>query len=451
MPRTSSRTPTYRKRKGYTQALVTLKDAQTGQRKDFWLGEYNTPQSRERYHRIIAEWEANQRCWPTPDWAEQHDPYLQSNAPSITILIRDYWRWAERYYQPNESGTLRVVLRLIREHYGSLPADQFGPKKLRHLREAMIVGDSTATPPRPEWSRKYINQQMQRIRRMFRWAASYEMVPSSVYQALDTVESLKRGRTEAKEGKRVEPVPMELINKTLPLMNRQVRAVVQLQLLTGARPGELLGMRKADLRMDDESGVWTHRPQEHKNQYRGQDRIIFVGPRAQEIINPFLDGRPDDSYLFSPSEAEAERRAALTANRKTPLSCGNRTGTNRIVTPRKKAGDRYTTPSYYSAIQRACDRAAPPPPSPLRKRDDETLAQWKARLTKKQKQELKAWLAPHRWHPHQLRHNAATDIRKAFGLEAAQLALGHASAQITDAIYAERDHAKVIEVMQRVG
>ena len=48
-------------------------------------------------------------------------------------------------------------------------------------------------------------------------------------------------------------------------------------------------------------------------------------------------------------------------------------------------------------------------------------------------------------------HNAATEIRKAFGLEAAQLALGHASAQITDAIYAERDHAKVIEVMRRVG
>ncbi|MBL4697355.1 MAG: hypothetical protein JKX70_00830, partial [Phycisphaerales bacterium] len=160
------KTPTYRKRKGYTQALVTLRDAQTGQRKDFWLGEYNTPQSRERYHRIIASWEANLRCWPEPDWSANDDPFLQSNTPTITVLIRDYWRWAERYYQPNESGTLRVVLRLLREHYGSLPADQFGPKKLRHLREAMIVGDQSSNPPRTPWSRKYINQQMQRIRRM---------------------------------------------------------------------------------------------------------------------------------------------------------------------------------------------------------------------------------------------------------------------------------------------
>ncbi len=72
-PQTSPKTPTYRKRKGYTQALVTLRDAQTGQRKDFWLGEYNTPQSRERYHRIIAEWEA------TPDAGQR------PTNPSTTI------------------------------------------------------------------------------------------------------------------------------------------------------------------------------------------------------------------------------------------------------------------------------------------------------------------------------------------------------------------------------
>ena len=57
----------------------------------------------------------------------------------------------------------------------------------------------------------------------------------------------------------------------------------------------------------------------------------------------------------------------------------------------------------------------------------------------------------HRWHPHQLRHNAATEIRRAFGLEAAQLALGHSSAQVTAAVYAERDHNKVAEIMRQVG
>jgi integrase len=66
-------------------------------------------------------------------------------------------------------------------------------------------------------------------------------------------------------------------------------------------------------------------------------------------------------------------------------------------------------------------------------------------------EDLKAWRRSHRWHPHQLRHNAATLLRREFGLEAAQLTLGHASAQITDAVYAERDRAKVIEIMRKIG
>ena len=71
----------------------------------------------------------------------------------------------------------------------------------------------------------------------------------------------------------------------------------------------------------------------------------------------------------------------------------------------------------------------------------------------KQKADLAAWQKAHRWHPHphQLRHTAATEIRRAFGLKSAQLALRHSSAQVTDAVYAERDHGKVAEIMRQVG
>lgn len=54
------------------------------------------------------------------------------------------------------------------------------------------------------------------------------------------------------------------------------------------------------------------------------------------------------------------------------------------------------------------------------------------------------------WHPHQLRHNAATFLRKEFGLETARIILGHRSAAITT-IYAEADQQKAIEAMLRVG
>jgi integrase len=56
---------------------------------------------------------------------------------------------------------------------------------------------------------------------------------------------------------------------------------------------------------------------------------------------------------------------------------------------------------------------------------------------------------PH-WHAHQLRHNAATWLRKEFGLDVARVILGHRSAQITE-IYAELDRSKAIEAMASVG
>ncbi len=55
-----------------------------------------------------------------------------------------------------------------------------------------------------------------------------------------------------------------------------------------------------------------------------------------------------------------------------------------------------------------------------------------------------------RWAPNQLRHAAGTRIRAKYGLEAGQVILGHANADVTQ-IYAERDLAKAIQIMQEVG
>jgi site-specific recombinase XerC len=56
---------------------------------------------------------------------------------------------------------------------------------------------------------------------------------------------------------------------------------------------------------------------------------------------------------------------------------------------------------------------------------------------------------PH-WSPNQLRHSAATEIGRQFGLEAAQVVLGHSRADVTQ-VYAERDFARAKEIMRRIG
>jgi integrase len=54
------------------------------------------------------------------------------------------------------------------------------------------------------------------------------------------------------------------------------------------------------------------------------------------------------------------------------------------------------------------------------------------------------------WHPHQLRHNAATKFRQEFGLDVARAVLGHSSPVVTE-VYAELDAAKAAKAMERVG
>ncbi|MBI5725054.1 MAG: site-specific integrase [Planctomycetes bacterium] len=444
--------PSYRRRKGSHQAVVTLTDARTRIRRDYWLGEYDSPESWERYHRILAEWQANGKC--LLDLSEQQ---LGCGVSSTNVgeVILAYWRFAESYYRPHERDCIKVVLRLLKKFFGSLHVTEFGPKKLCFLREQMIKGDLKETPPRQSWSRVYCNQQVKRIRRVFKWASAQEMIPVEVHQRLATVESLKYGRCQAREGRPVKPVSLEMVDAVRPYLCRQIDALIDLQILTGARGGELLKMRPIDIAMDRKTGVWTYKPLEHKTAYRQKERVIIFGPRAQDVIKRFLEGRAVDAYLFSPREADAERRARLHESRKTPASCGNGPGTNRADNPERKPGEYYTSNTYHRAIQYACQQAFPPPehlrPRLLPGGRRESKVVFRNRLSPNDRADLKSWHKTHRWHPHQLRHVAGTELRKQFGLEAAQLVLGHSSAQITDAVYAERDLQKLIDVMKQVG
>ena len=98
------------------------------------------------------------------------------------------------------------------------------------------------------WCRKTVNQQAERIRRIFKWAASEELVSAAVYHALANVTGLQRGRTPAREPEPVGPVDDAVVDATLPHLNRHVRGSVEFQRLTGCRPGEACKLRRCDRR-----------------------------------------------------------------------------------------------------------------------------------------------------------------------------------------------------------
>jgi len=97
--------------------------------------------------------------------------------------------------------------------------------------------------------------------------------------------------------------------------------------------------------------------------------------------------------------------------------------------------------SYARAIAYACDKAFPHPTLDANKY---------SRLSGSDRHELDKWRREHRWSPNRLRHNAATNLRRHFGLEAARVVLGHSSASTTE-IYAERDLSAAAEIMRAVG
>ena len=203
--------------------------------------------------------------------------------------------------------------------------------------------------------------------------------------------------------------------------------MIQLQRLTGMRPGEVTIMRGCDL--DSSGRLWIYTPGFHKTEHHERDRVIYLGPRAQAIIKPFL---VDDvnAYLFSPKRAMQEYRARVRTESKAPFTANQRKHV-RKRRPNKQPGAYYPVISYEHAINRGCDKAFPMPEG----------------LTE---DEAKQWRKEHRWSPNQLRHTAATYLRKEFGIEAARVVLGHASSAVTE-VYAELDLAKAADIMAKVG
>ncbi len=438
MPR-RNHIPAYRLHKQSGQAVVTLPDG-LGRRRDILLGRYDTPESRKEYARVLAEWESNDRRLPQP-----------AAASDITVneLVLAYWKHARDYYgwtkdpKRGDRISLRAALRVVRKLYGHTAARDFGPLALKACRARMI---------RKGWARTYINSQVDRVRRMFRWAAEEELLPGSVHDNLAKVASLRKGKCDARESEKVRPVRDDVVDATLPFLHPVPRAMAELQRLTGMRPGEVCRLRGMDLEVS--GPVWVYRPGSdqgpegaHKTAHHGHERTVLIGPRAQEVLKPWL--KTDlAAYLFSPREAEAIRNALRRQSRKSPMT-PSQAARKPKRNPKRPRGERYRVAAYRLAIYRACDRAFPPP-APLAKGKDETWKQWRARLGAGDRAELRRWRKAHRWHPHQLRHNAATVLRKQYGIEVAKIILGHATLNATQ-VYAERDLERARGIVAEIG
>jgi hypothetical protein len=156
MPRLSNSIPKYRKHRATGQAIVTLAG------RDHYLGPHGTKASKREYDRLTGEWLANGRNLPTGEGSDL----------TVAELLLRYWQHAKGYYRKNgkptqEISALKSALRPVRELYSSQPARDFGPLALEAVRQRMID---------LKWSRTGINRAISRVRRVFRWGVSKELI-----------------------------------------------------------------------------------------------------------------------------------------------------------------------------------------------------------------------------------------------------------------------------------
>ncbi|NQT14424.1 MAG: site-specific integrase [Planctomycetes bacterium] len=393
MPRKPGKVPSYCLHKHSGQAVVRVDG------RDHYLGEFGSSESHRRYEELVAAWRAAK---PGPK-AESRLPRKGSHAGvTVNDLILSYWRYVQTYYvkhgrPTDEQAGIRSALRYVRRLYGHTPACEFRPLNLKAVRQAMIEADL---------SRGVVNQYVNRVRRMFKWGVENELVPVDVYQALMTVSGLRKDRSKARETLPVKPVPDKDFEATLPNLTEVVRAMVQFQRLTGCRPKDAFIIRPCDV--DTSGEVWCYRPLTHKMEHEGRERIVYIGPRAQEVLRPWL-GRAPDAYCFSPKEATAESIAGRRKNG------GSSKPVRKSKSGKRAPGDCYTRYSYRQAVERACKRAGVP-----------------------------------KWTPNQLRHSRGTEVRQRYGLEGSQVVLGHARADVTQ-VYAERNLELAARIARECG
>lgn len=381
------------------------------------------------------------------------EPSLNAG-PTVLEIMRAYKAHAETYYrkrdgsQTSEYGGVCHALKPLCRLYGETPAAEFGPIALEVVRAAMLDGRwmNAKEKAHPSfvggWCRNLTNQNVGRILRAFRWAVSRQLIPVAVVSALECLPPLTAGRSAARERPKVPPAPEATITAVLtslslrtrqPVLPSRVADMMRVQLLTGARPGEVCSMRPCDLDRTGEAlaallgsdvvtgKCWAYIPglkgseqTAGKTLHHGRNRIIPVGPQARDILGPYLEGRPMDRPIFSPGEARAEWDAARKAGRRTPHTPSSRVR-KRKANPRKSPGATYTTGAYCQAVGKACAVCGIP-----------------------------------RFHPHQLRHNAATRLERQFGIEVARVVLGHKNIDITR-VYVADDFRKAFAAMEQAG
>jgi len=390
--------------------------------REVYLGKYNSPESHREYAAILDRL-VNEAVKP------KVLPPAPGTSISIVEAIAAFLADSEARYT-NATGLRRefqnVVqsLRPLEELYGDLPINDFHPVDLMALQRDLVEEG---------YARRVINKRVTIIKRFFGWCSLNNKATGArptLYAEMAPVKGLRRGEYGVLDHPKILPVPLAVVEQTLPFLSPMVATMVRVQLVCGMRPDEVCRMRPSEIRAA--GGRFIYQPEDHKNAWRGATRLVSIPKFAIDMLRPYCSQHDFSAFCFRPAEAERRRHLArrpagaaaaeLPPDQQavsTPAPSTN-AGETREETPpdqSERFGPCYTAGAYWRAIQYAIAKAG------------------------------RAGVTIEPWHPNRLRHTAATIVGKALGQEAAQKLLGHENMATTD-VYREIDQAELLDVAQ---
>jgi integrase len=199
----------------------------------------------------------------------------------VKELIHGYWSHIAATLPDVEAAKVKLALGPVRQMYGEARAADFGPVAFKAVRTKLVEAKLSIST---------IRDRMGIIRRMVGWGVENELLPGDGLHRLQAVAPLRVGRDRVKPRKKVPPAPGADIQAILPHLNPTVRAMVELQALTGMRPGEV--WRISTGQIDRAGPLWLYQPARHKTAGLGKDRVVPLGPKSQDVLRPCLKADP---------------------------------------------------------------------------------------------------------------------------------------------------------------
>lgn len=314
MPRRVSEQPIIRRQKD-GRAYVTLNS-----RKTYLGAPFGTDEADRAYARLLSAWRANDRQPMTREQIAQAIQPEKRPAPRDETTVRDvaeaYAETSRVSHSPAHHLTVRAAMDGLIERYGDRPAREFGAAQLRALRQWTIAEGHRREPREGRGKRRAkpltrdgVNRRTGMVVAAFKQAETEDRITEDQLRKLRRVPALRRGEGGV-ETTEIDAVPIEAVRKTLPYLKPVYRAMVRLQLASGARPGEIAGMSWREI--DRSAQPWIYSPASHKCAHHGIERTIALGPEAQEILSEYAN-RPADGPIFdftgSLRPVESYRRA----------------------------------------------------------------------------------------------------------------------------------------------